>query len=104
MGCPSEYDKVSVHETTNSYSVIVDLKYGPPNPIPGCDMEWFINFMRVVNPTEFVNQVHYDIWVVDESDADTCVPTGVKKIVTETLMTTIKDREKLAQNVLAAVQ
>ena len=45
-----------------------------------------------------------DIWVVDESDADTSVPTGVKKIVTETLMTTIKDREKLAQNVLAAVQ
>jgi LPPG:FO 2-phospho-L-lactate transferase len=45
-----------------------------------------------------------DIWIVDESDADTCVPMGVKKIVTETLMTTIKDREKLAQNVLAAVQ
>ena len=66
MGCPSEYDKVSVHETTNSYSVIVDLKYGPPNLIPGCDMEWFINFMRLVNPTEFVNQVHYDIWVVDD--------------------------------------
>ena len=67
MGCPSEYDKVSVHETTNSYSVIIDLKYGPPSLIPGCDMEWFINFMRTVNPTEFVNQVHYDIWIVDDN-------------------------------------
>ena len=30
-------------------------------------MEWFINFMRTVNPTEFVNEVHYDIWIVDEN-------------------------------------
>ena len=67
MGCPDQYDKVPIRETTNSYSVIVDVKYGPPNPIPGCDIEWFINFMRVVNPTEFVNQVHYDIWVVDDN-------------------------------------
>ena len=67
LGCPDQYDKVPIRETTNSYSVIVDVKYGPPNPIPGCDIEWFINFMRVVNPTEFVNQVHYDIWVVDDN-------------------------------------
>ena len=67
IGCPTDYDKVSINETTNSYSVIIDLKYGPPSPLPGCDMEWFINFMRTVNPTEFVNEVHYDIWIVDEN-------------------------------------
>ena len=67
LGCAEQYDKVAIRETTNSYSVIVDVKYGPPNPIPGCDIEWFINFMRVVNPTEFVNQVHYDIWIVDDN-------------------------------------
>ena len=67
LGCAENYDKVAIRETTNSYSVIVDVKYGPPNPMPGCEIEWFINFMRVVNPTEFVNQVHYDIWIVDEN-------------------------------------
>jgi len=67
LGCPTDYDKVSVNETTNSYSVIIDLKYGPPNPLPGCDMELFINFMRTYNPTEFVNEIHYDIWVVDDN-------------------------------------
>ncbi len=67
LGCAEQYDKVAIRETTNSYSVIVDVKYGPPNPIPGCDIEWFINFMRVVNPTEFVNQIHYDIWIVDDN-------------------------------------
>jgi hypothetical protein len=67
LGCPTDYDKVSVHETTNSYSVIIDLKYGPPNPLPGCDMELFINFMRTYNPTEFVNEIHYDIWVVNDN-------------------------------------
>ena len=45
-----------------------------------------------------------DTWIVDESDADARVPTGVEKVVTETLMITIKDREKLAQKVLAVAQ
>ena len=66
LGCPTNYDKTSVRGMTNSYSVIVDLKYGPHNPLPGCELEFFINFMRTYNATEFVNQIHYDIWIVDE--------------------------------------
>jgi len=45
----------------------LEVKYGPENPLSGCEIEWFINFKKVYNPTEFLNQVQYDILVVDEN-------------------------------------
>ncbi len=47
--------------------MIVEVKYGPPNPVPGCQIEWFISFKNKYDQTEFLNQVHYDILVVDDS-------------------------------------
>jgi len=33
----------------------------------GCDIDWKINFKNPYNEIEFVDQIHYDIWVVDDS-------------------------------------
>jgi hypothetical protein len=49
--------------------MIVEVKYGPPNPKQGCDLEMIINFKRVVHDTEFENEVHYDILTVETSSA-----------------------------------
>ena len=66
LGCPENYEKKSLNEQTNTYSMILDIKFGPTNPKPGCDIEWFIDFKRIVNPKEFVSQVHYDIAIYDD--------------------------------------
>ena len=66
LGCPENYEKKSLNEQTNTYSMILDIKYGPTNPKSGCDIEWFIDFKRIVNPKEFVSQVHYDIAIYDD--------------------------------------
>ena len=67
LGCPASYDKKAHNLQTNTYSMIVDIKFGPTNPKSGCDIEWFIDFKRSVNPKEFVSEVHYDIRIFDEN-------------------------------------
>ena len=69
-GCPEEYQKTKFNESTNTFSMIVKGVIGPKIVKQGCDIELFIDFKRMVNPTEFVDQVHYDIAVF----ADTSKP------------------------------
>ncbi|MFQ6025737.1 MAG: peptidase, partial [Nitrosopumilaceae archaeon] len=60
LGCPEFYDYVSrVVEATNTFSMIIEYNYGPENPMPGCEIEWKINFKNKFNQVEFVDQVHY---------------------------------------------
>jgi len=66
-GCPQNYDLVDVKRSTKNFAHLLEVKYGPENPLSGCEIEWFINFKKVYNPTEFLNQVQYDILVVDEN-------------------------------------
>ena len=73
-GCPKYYDLVSVKRTTINYGYLLEVKYGPENPSPGCAIEWFINFKKPAAETEFLNQVQYDIWVVDDDDNFTIPP------------------------------
>ncbi len=66
-GCPKNYDLVDVKRSTNNFAYLLEVKYGPENPSPGCQIEWFINFKNKFDQTEFLNQVQYDIFVVDEN-------------------------------------
>jgi len=66
-GCPQNYDLVDVKRSTNNFAYLLEVKYGPENPSPGCQIEWFINFKNKFDQTEFLNQVQYDIFVVDEN-------------------------------------
>jgi len=66
-GCPQYYDLVSVKRTTINFAYLLEVKYGPENPSSGCAIEWFINFKKPADETEFLNQVQFDILVVDEN-------------------------------------
>ncbi|MGI0002804.1 MAG: peptidase [Nitrosopumilaceae archaeon] len=66
-GCPKNYNLVEKKGNTKQFTMIVEVKYGPSNPISGCQIEWFINFKNKYDQTEFLNQVHYNILVVDDN-------------------------------------
>ncbi|MDA0756144.1 MAG: peptidase [Crenarchaeota archaeon] len=65
-GCPTEYQKTKFNESTNTFSMIVKGAYGPKIVKQGCEIELFIDFKRMVNPTEFVDQVHYNIAIFSD--------------------------------------
>jgi len=68
LGCPTEfYEYTSGRVGTNNYSILIQYNYSPEFPIEGCDIDWKINFKNPYNDIEFIDQVHYDIWVVDEN-------------------------------------
>ncbi len=68
LGCPTEfYDYVSNRVSTNTYSMLIQYNYAPEFPIEGCDIDWKINFKNPFNDVEFIDQLHYDIRVVDEN-------------------------------------
>ena len=69
LGCETNYSLTRVSKLTNTNTMIVEINYGPPQPKPGCDLELIINFKRVVHDTEFENEVHYDILVVEQTPA-----------------------------------
>ena len=66
LGCPQNYDLVEKRGNTKQFTMLVELKYGPANPMPGCEIEWFISFKNKFDQDEFISQVHYDIVVVDD--------------------------------------
>jgi hypothetical protein len=66
-GCSKNYDFVSVKKPTKSFQYQLEVFYGPKNPSKGCNIEWIINFKSKFDETEFLNQVQYDILVVDEN-------------------------------------
>ncbi|KAG2477133.1 MAG: Peptidase [Nitrosopumilales archaeon] len=66
-GCLQNYELVDVKRPTIGFAYILDVKYGPPNPEIGCEIEWFIGFKSKFSETEFLSQVQYDILVVDEN-------------------------------------
>ena len=67
QGCDTNYDKDAVlKKATESFSYVVNVFYGPEDPVEGCDMEWIIKFISKYDETEFLNQVQFDVLVIDE--------------------------------------
>ncbi len=68
LGCTTEFfEYTSGRVSTNTFSLMIQYNYAPEFPIEGCNIDWKINFINKYNDVEFVDQVHYDIWVVDEN-------------------------------------
>ncbi len=66
-GCDTDFsDHVGKHVNTNTNTILIQYNYAPEFPMEGCSIDWRINFMNPYNDVEFIDQVHYDIWVVDE--------------------------------------
>ncbi len=67
LGCTTEfYDYVSGRISTNTHSMLIQYNYSPQTPIEGCNIDWKINFISKYNDVEILDQIHYDIWIVDE--------------------------------------
>jgi len=67
LGCDTDFsDHVGKHVNTNTNTILIQYNYAPEFPMAGCPIDWRINFMNPYNDVEFIDQVHYDIWVVDE--------------------------------------
>lgn len=68
LGCPTQFlNYVTKTTSTNTHTMFVEYSYSPENPKAGCEIDWKINFKNQYNQNEFVDEVHYDIWVVDSS-------------------------------------
>ena len=66
-GCDTNFEKeVSIKKPTNSYHYQMHVFYGPEEVVQGCEMQWLIKFISKFDDTEFLNQVQFDFWVVDD--------------------------------------
>jgi hypothetical protein len=69
LDCPTKFhDYTSDRVSTNTYSMMIQYNYSPYVPIEGCNIDWKINFISKYNDVEILDQIHYDIWVVDEQN------------------------------------
>ncbi len=68
LNCSTKFfDYESGRISTNTYSMMIQYNYSPETPIEGCNIDWKINFISKYNDMEILDQIHYDIWVVDEN-------------------------------------
>ena len=66
-GCITNFEKeASLKKPTTNFDYQVHVFYGPEDPVEGCEMQWLIKFISKYDDTEFLNQVQFDIWVVDD--------------------------------------
>ena len=69
LGCTTEFrDYTSERKSTSTFSMVIQYNYSPELPMEGCNIDWKINFKSKYNEVDFVDQVHYDIQVVDEEN------------------------------------
>ena len=67
-GCDTDFEKeVSIKKPTNNFDYQIHVFYGPEDPKQGCEMQWLIKFISKFDDTEFLNQVQYDLLVVDDN-------------------------------------
>jgi len=67
LNCTTKFrDYTSGRVSTNTNSMMIQYNYSPEVPTEGCNIDLKINFKSKYNDVEFVDQVHYDIWVVDD--------------------------------------
>ncbi len=68
QGCDTNFEKdVTIKRPTKNFGYQLNVFYGPEDPVQGCEMQWLIKFISKYDDTEFLNQVQYDIWVVDDN-------------------------------------
>ncbi len=66
-GCETNIEKeASVKKPTANFGYQIHAFYGPEDPVKGCEMQWLIKFISKFDDTEFLNQVQYDLLVVDD--------------------------------------
>ena len=81
MGCPeiSELEQ-SLKKPTNAFKYQIHAFYTPDPPVENCPMKWLIKFISKYDDTEFLNQVQYDILVVDVNESGQPLTPPIRSI------------------------
>ena len=67
QGCDADIEKEVIHKrSTKNFKYQVHIFYGPEDPVVGCEIQWLVNFLKFSDETDFLNQVQYDIFVVND--------------------------------------
>jgi hypothetical protein len=67
MGCNTDLAKaVTIKKPSHNFDYHLIVLYGPEDPVKGCEMQWLIKFISKYNDAEYLNQVQFDIFVVDD--------------------------------------
>ena len=67
LGCDTDFEKeVTIKKPTVNSDYQIHVFYGPEDPTQGCEMQWLIKFISKYDDTEFLNQVQYDLRVLDD--------------------------------------
>ena len=84
QGCPSleELDR-SIKRPTNFFQYQMHVFYSPDPPVEDCPMRMLVKFISKYDDTEFLNQVQYDLWVVDVDREGRPLTTPVRSIADE---------------------
>ncbi len=56
----------SIKRPTENFAYQIHAYYSPDYPVEGCPMKWQLNFLSKYHDTEFLNQVQFDLMVVDD--------------------------------------
>ena len=68
MGCKTNYERTqSIKKPTKNFSYQIHAFYGPSEVTQGCSMQWLIEFISKYDDTQYLNQVQYDLLLVDEN-------------------------------------
>jgi len=71
LGCPDNDNLqfTALKKSTKNFEYGLEVLYKPEQPKQGCVIDWLIKFKNKYDETEFLNQVQYDIMVVDDNTA-----------------------------------
>jgi hypothetical protein len=67
IGCKTDYERTQVvKKPTKNFNYQIHVFYGPDQIVQGCSMQWQISFISKYDDTEYLNQVQYDLLLVDK--------------------------------------
>ncbi len=76
VGCPNLGGlEQSIKKSTILFNYQVHAFYTPDPPVENCPMKWLVKFISKYDDTEFLNQVQYDIQVVELNEEGQLVTT-----------------------------
>ena len=83
-GCPELGGlEQSLKKPTHQFTYQIHAFYTPDPPVEDCPMKWLIKFISKFDDTEFLNQVQYDIWVVDVNEQGQPLTPPIRSIADE---------------------
>jgi hypothetical protein len=68
LGCETIFEKSeTIRKPTKNFNYQIHAFYGPENPKQGCPMQWLVKFISKYDDTEYLNQVQFDFFAVDDN-------------------------------------